>query len=127
MSVLISDPDDRPTTATLRIIGPDRTELVRVDVPLAETLNVRPDSLKIQLRAMMQFNNLPLLGEGDLEVYFDTETGPQRVGRLAIKFASQPEPVAAMDSSSASEQPPPETQSAAAPKKKARKRAPSRP
>jgi hypothetical protein len=119
---LICDIGDEPSEITMRLVGPPNpageTTLITGQF---KNITVQPSdgSTKAQIRVIMQMSPLPLVSDGHLEAYIDTEAGSLRAGRLRIK--SQPPKSSMPDSTSSNEPSQPAKRSRAARKKRAKK------
>lgn len=127
---LTSDIADKPSRALLTVYAPpDRTEIFKYELPL-QPPQPTPDWVrKYFISGQMPFLNLPIKGNGFLEVTIDTERESFVVGRLRITV--QAPAVADQGKASVSAAPialpPPSEQSLAAAPGSERQPAPGRP
>jgi hypothetical protein len=83
---LISDIDDRPSNLVLRLLGIDKTEIIRF------TLGDVPDMVNPEGASKRSVQGSGIAGpiliakEGFLELWIDTDKGSLRAGRLRIQF-----------------------------------------
>src|ERR1700678_3948072 len=84
---LISDPDDRPTTISLQVVGPDGQMLMKADTPSGEMpdpFGLKETAEKAIFTHSLQCTPLWLACKGTLEVWIETEREKIRAGRLLI-------------------------------------------
>jgi len=106
---VISDLDDRPSKLVVRVIAPDGGdvpeggEILRADLgaTITGSLPYSEGALKAQMRATLQLSPIPLMAEGYIEVWVDTERESFRAGRLFISFRRPPEPAQSASASPA--------------------------
>ena len=89
---IISPIDDLPRNVTVRVNGPpDGQEIGKIQLPPIPAITQFEDGTKYAVQFPFAMVNVPLGGEGFLEIFVDTEQETSRALKLNVRsYAKQP-------------------------------------